>query len=138
MMSSMRHAAILLVLLAAPSGSVMAQATYAPQYAPAYAAPGVSQTEINYAIADWRRLRASDGYAFADYARFLNSNPDWPDDNRLRGVAERQMRPGEFGPTVIAFFRTDEPRTGNGRARLAEALAAAGRSVEATTMAREA
>ena len=138
MMSSMRHSAVLLVLLAAPSGSVMAQATYAPQYAPAYAAPGVSQTEINYAIADWRRLRASDGYAFADYARFLNANPDWPDDNRLRGVAERQMRPGEYGPTVIAFFRTDKPRTGNGRARLAEALAAAGRSVEATTLAREA
>ena len=133
-MSSMRHSAILLVLLAAPSGSVMAQAPSAP----VYSAPAVSQTEINYAIADWRRLRASDGYAFADYARFLNNNTAWPDDNRLRGVAERQMRPGEHGPTVIAFFRTERPRTGNGRARLAEALADAGRTVEATAMAREA
>ena len=69
--------------------------------------PPSRTADIDYAIADWRRLRASDGYAFADYARFLNANPDWPDDNRLRGVAERQMRPGEYGPTVIAFFRTE-------------------------------
>ncbi|MCY7270766.1 MAG: lytic transglycosylase domain-containing protein [Sphingomonas bacterium] len=132
----MRRLALLTILAAAPSGSVFAQAPAYP--APTYGAPAVSQTEINYAIADWRRLRTSDGYAFADYARFLNLNPDWPDDNRLRGVAERQMRPGEYGPTVIAFFRTDKPRTGNGRARLAEALAAAGRKVEAATIAREA
>ena len=133
-MSSMRRLAFLFVLLAAPSGSVIAQRPYAP----AYPAPAVSQTDINYAIADWRRLRASDGYAFADYARFLNANPDWPDDNRLRRTAEKQMRSGEYGPTVIAFFRTDKPRTGNGRARLAEALAAAGRTAEAATQARAA
>ncbi len=141
MMSSMRRLALLTILAAAPGGSAFAQSQadpLAPTFAPIYAAPTISQTEINYAIADWRRLRASDGYAFTDYARFLNNNPDWPDDNRLRGVAERQMRPGEFGPTVITFFRTENPRTGNGRARLTEALATAGRTVEATTIAREA
>ena len=145
MMSSMRRLALLTILVAAPGGSALAQSrpdplapAYAPAYAPTYAAPSATQVEINYAIADWRRLRASDGYAFADYARFLNNNPDWPDDNRLRGVAERQMRPGEFGPTVIAFFRSEKPRNGNGRARLAEALAAAGRAAEAAAMAREA
>ncbi|MEO6580613.1 MAG: lytic transglycosylase domain-containing protein [Sphingomicrobium sp.] len=130
----MRRFACLFLLIAAPSGSAIAQTSYAP----AYAAPAVSQADINYALADWRRLRASDGYAFADYARFLIANPDWPDDNRLRNVAEKQMRAGEYGPTVIAFFRTDKPRTGNGRARLAEALATAGRTAEATAMAREA
>ena len=132
-MSSMRRLTCLFLLVAAPSGSVLAQSPYAPAYAPA-----VSQTDINYALADWRRLRASDGYAFADYARFLIANPDWPDDNHLRAAAERQMRVGEYGPMVIAFFRTDKPRTGNGRARLAEAFAAAGRMAEATTMARAA
>ena len=140
MMSSMRRLALLTILVAAPGGSALAQGQpdpLAPAYARSYAAPSVSQVDINYAIADWRRLRASDGYAFADYARFLNNNPDWPDDNRLRGVAEKQMRPGEHGPTVLAFFRNDKPRTGNGRARLAEALAAAGRTAEAATMARE-
>ena len=144
-MSSMRRLALLTILAAAPGGSALAQSqadplapAYAPAFTPVYAAPSAAQVDINYAIADWRRLRASDGYAFADYARFLNANPDWPDDSRLRGVAERQMRPGEFGPMVIAFFRAERPRTGNGRARLAEALASAGRTVEATTMAREA
>ena len=130
----MRQIAFLFVLLAAPSGSVIAQ----NQYAPAYGSPTVSQTDINTALADWRRLRASDGYAFADYARFIIANPEWPDDNRLRAVAEKQMRPGEYGPTVIAFFRTDKPLTGNGRARLAEALAAAGRTAEAQAAARAA
>ena len=142
MMSSMTRLALLTILVAAPGSSAFAQydpLAPRPTYtAPAYSAPGSTQVEINYAIADWRRLRASDGYAFADYARFLNNNPDWPDDNRLRGVAEKQMRPGEHGPTVLAFFRTEKPRTGNGRARLAEALAAAGRSAEAAAMAREA
>ncbi len=144
MMSSMRRLALLTILAAAPGGSALAQSQdpLAPRFtttpAPLYVAPSSTQVEINYAIADWRRLRASDGYAFADYARFLNNNPDWPDDNRLRGVAEKQMRPGEYGPTVLAFFRTERPRTGNGRARYAEALAAAGRSAEATAMAREA
>ena len=133
-MSSMRQIAFLFVLLAAPSGSVIAQQSTAP----IFAQPAVSQVDINYALADWRRLCASDGYAFADYARFLIANPDWPDDNRLRGVAEKQMRPGEYGPTVIAFFRTDKPRTGNGRARLADALAAAGRTAEAAIAARDA
>ena len=144
-MSSMRRLALLTILAAAPGGSALAQSqadplapAYAPAYNPVYAAPSAAQVDINYAIADWRRLRASDGYAFADYARFLNANPGWPDDSRLRGVAERQMRPGEFGPMVIAFFRAERPRTGNGRARLAEALASAGRTVEATTMARDA
>ncbi|MEO8141499.1 MAG: lytic transglycosylase domain-containing protein [Sphingomicrobium sp.] len=140
----MRRLALLTILAAAPGSSVLAQSQdpLAPRYtaavAPVYVPPSSTQVEINYAIADWRRLRASDGYAFADYARFLNNNPDWPDDNRLRGIAEKQMRPGEFGSTVLAFFRTEKPRTGNGRARLAEALAAAGRTVEATNMAREA
>ncbi len=140
MMSSMRRFALLTIIVAAPGSSVLAQSQdpLAPSYAPAYAAPSPAQVDINYAIADWRRLRASDGYAFADYARFLNNNPGFPDDNRLRGIAERQMRPGEFGPTVFAFFRNEKPRTGNGRARFAEALAAAGRTAEATAMAREA
>jgi soluble lytic murein transglycosylase len=92
--------------------------------------------EINYALADWRRLRTSDGYAFADYARFLNANPGWPGESTLRRYAEKQMRPGENASTVFAFFRTEEPRTGNGWARLAEASHNLGRSAEALSAAR--
>ena len=116
-------------------------ATGAAQFqAPAgrYAAPAYSASDIDYAITDWRRLRQSDGYAFADYARFLINNPGWPGESSLRRAAERQMRPGENPATVIAFFRTDPPTIGNGYARLADSFAATGRQAEALTAAREA
>ncbi|WP_162888066.1 lytic transglycosylase domain-containing protein [Sphingomonas mesophila] len=128
----MRIPALALFLLALPSGSVTAQPAQ-----PSFARP-VSATEISYALNDWRRLRASDGYAFSDYARFLNAFPDWPDETRMRRAAERQLRAGDYGPSIVTFFRTDKPRTANGWARYAEALAAAGRQSEAATAAREA
>lgn len=132
-MSSMRHVAYILLLCAAPAASAAAQSPVAPQMVRA-----VSPTEVGYALNDWRRLRASDGYSFGDYARLLNNYRDWPEEARLRRVAERQMRPGEHGPTVIAFFSQDKPRSGNGWTRYAEELAAAGRTNEAVTAAREA
>ena len=116
-------------------------ATGATQYqAPSTrpAAPAYGMSDIDYAIADWRRLRQSDGYAFADYARFLASNPDWPGESSMRRAAERQMRPGENPATVIAFFRTDPPAIGNGYARLAESYSATARPTEALAAAREA
>src|SRR4051812_27968294 len=133
-MSSMwRLAAILPVLLAiAPSSSAQAPASYAPAYA-AVPAPSVA-TSIN----DWRTLRQSSNYRFADYARFLIANPDWPDDAKLRRWAEKAMQPGENAATVLAFYATDKPNGGNGWARLAEAYAASGRMAEALAAAREA
>jgi soluble lytic murein transglycosylase len=101
--------------------------------------PAVSQAavyDINYALADWRRLRMSEGYAFADYARFLNANSGWPGENGLRRSAEKQMRSGENANTVLAFFRTEAPRTGNGWSRLAEANLTLGKLAEALAAAR--
>ena len=130
----MRRAAILLLVLAsATSGS--AQVPLQPSYRPAY--PAVSN-DIDWAIADWRRLRQSDGYSFGDYARFLNANPGWPGETTMRKTAEKAMRPGENAATVLAFFRTAQPTSGNGYARLAEALTASGRPDEALAAAREA
>ena len=94
--------------------------------------------DVNYALADWRRLRQSDGYAFADYARFVIANPGWPGESGLRRAAEKQMRPGENALTVISFFRSDEPQSGNGWARLAESYAATGKAAEALAAARNA
>jgi len=48
------------------------------------------------------------------------------------------MRPGENPATVIAFFRTTPPTSGNGYARLADSYAATGRTNEALPAAREA
>lgn len=138
-MSSMRSVGIIIPLLLSTvavastqqQGSVPAATTAAVQ-----AGSQAAAIEINYALADWRRLRASEGYAFADYARFLNANPGWPGESGLRRSAEKQMRPGENANTVLAFFRTEQPRSGNGWARLAEANLSVGRTAEALAAAR--
>ncbi|WP_308516778.1 lytic transglycosylase domain-containing protein [Sphingomonas flavescens] len=133
-MSSMwRVAAIFPVMLAMTPGSSSAQ--YAsPTYvsAPAYA-PTVASS-----IQTWRTLRQSSGYRFSDYANFLIANPDWPDESRMRGWAEKAMQPGENAATVIAFFASDKPRTGNGWARLAEALSSTAQAGPALDAARQA
>jgi soluble lytic murein transglycosylase len=138
-MSSMRSVGIIIPLLLSTMAVASMQQTRSTPAATAASVQATSQTsvtEINYALADWRRLRASQGYAFADYARFLNANPGWPSESTMRRSAERQMRPGENANTVLAFFRTEEPRTGTGWARLAEANLSIGRSAEALAAAR--
>jgi soluble lytic murein transglycosylase len=133
-MSSMwRFAGFVPVLLAtAPisSAQYVAPTTFAaaPTYSPSVA----------YSLDQWRRLRQSSGYSFADYASFLIANPDWPDASRMHSWAERAMRSGENPSTVIAFFAREKPETGNGWARLAEAYAASGRAADALEAARNA
>jgi soluble lytic murein transglycosylase len=137
-MSSMRSVGIFVsVLLLSTMGAAAIQQSSSPP-AP-NASPAVSQAavyDINYALADWRRLRAADGYAFADYARFVNANPGWPGESGIRRSAEKAMRPGENAITVLAFYRSSEPQSGNGWARLAEAYAATGKTAEALAAAR--
>src|SRR6476620_11814688 len=87
----------LLLVAATASAQYPAPANYAP-------APAYSGYSVSYAIGDWRRLRQSNGYSFADYARFLIANPGWPDGAVMRRWAERAMRPGENAATVIAFY----------------------------------
>src|SRR5437868_13248378 len=133
-MSSMwRAAAIIPVLLAtAPSSS----AQYAPN---AYAQPSYAATQsVAAAINQWRTLRQSSNYRFADYASFLIANPDWPDAARMRGWAEKAMQSGENAATIIAFFAVQNPKTGTGWARLADANGAQGRMTEALDAARHA
>jgi len=133
-MSSMwRSAVIIPVLLAtavASSAQYAGPANYAPP--PAYA-PSVASS-----LDQWRSLRQSNGYRFASYASFLITNPDWPDESRMRTWAERAMQPGENGATVLAFFASDKPKTGNGWARLADAYSSSGQNAQALDAARQA
>lgn len=140
MMSSMRRMTILAPVFLATAASASVQVQSVPsQQIPLYAAPPVQTGDtIGYALADWRRLRLSSGYAFADYARFLAANPGWPGESGLRRVAEKAMRPGEAPLTVLQFFRSDEPISGNGWARLTEAFLATGKPTEALAAARSA
>ncbi len=117
------------------TGLTSASAQYAST--PAYVSPQ-NASSVSYAIGDWRRLRQSSGYAFADYARFVIANPGWPGEATFRRWAENAMRPGENPATVIAFFANEKPRTGNGYARLTDAFAASGRAAEALAAARNA
>ncbi|MFL6733666.1 MAG: lytic transglycosylase domain-containing protein [Sphingomicrobium sp.] len=131
----MRRIGFLLPLLLLPTAS-----TAIGQVPPArYAAPAAfSPVEISAALADWRRLRQSPSYSFGDYARFLIANPGWPGETTLRRNAERAMRPGENAATVLGFFQSKPPTTGNGFAQLALALASTGRSGEALVQAQNA
>ena len=114
-MSSMWRFALLVPVLLATAPTSSAQYAAPTAYSPTatYSAPSVA-----YALDQWRRLRQSSGYRFADYAYFLNANPGWPDEARMRSWAERAMQPGENAATVLAFFAKDKPKTGNGWARL--------------------
>jgi soluble lytic murein transglycosylase len=139
MMSSMRSVGFISAILLSTVAAASVQQTGSTPTTTVAAAQASSQTavyEINYALADWRRLRQSDGYAFADYARFMNANPGWPGESGLRRAAEKQMRPGENANAVLGFFRSTEPRSGNGWARLAEAYQATGKTAEALAAAR--
>ena len=137
-MSSMRTLGIIGTIFL----SSMAAASMQQAQAPAAAASAAqlnsqgSVYDINYAIADWRRLRASEGYSFGDYARFVSANPGWPGEIGIRRSAEKAMRPGENANTVLAFYRSTEPQNGNGWARLAEANLALGRKTEALAAAK--
>jgi soluble lytic murein transglycosylase len=130
-MSSMRSVGIILPILLSPMAVAAVQQAPVRAPAPAAATSQAAVYDINFAIADWRRLRASEGYSFADYARFVNANPGWPNGSGIRRSAEKAMRPGENANTVLAFFRSTEPQSGNGWARLAEANLALGRPAEA-------
>ena len=101
-MSSMGRAALILPILLACSASASAQIPSAIASTAAAAAAAVTDN-INYSIADWRRLRQGGNFSFTDYARFLNYNHDWPGEASMRRAAERAMQPGEHASLVLGF-----------------------------------
>lgn len=134
-MSSMWRAAetIALLIAVAPSGSAQFAAPAATTAQAVY-----SNQSVASSLDSWRALRQSSNYRFADYASFLVANPDWPDASRMRGWAEKAMQPGENPATVLAFFASGTPQTGNGWARLADALGSSGQISRALEAARQA
>ena len=135
-MSSMGKVAFLLAILMATPTAASAQMAAAVQVQSSAAAP--APANINTAITQWRTLRRGGNFYFADYARFLNYNEGWPGEASLRRNAERAMRPGENAALVLGFYRVEKPQSGNGWARYADALSAAGRGPEAIAAAKEA
>ncbi len=132
-MSSMGLAARFLpviLLCAAPASA---------QLAPTYLSPSpLAGPDISRSFGDWRVLRQGGNFSFAQYANFLNYNPGWPAETTMRRAAERAMRPSEYPATVLAFYRSEKPKSGNGHMRYAEALQATGRGAEAIAAFKEA
>jgi soluble lytic murein transglycosylase len=115
------------------------QGPYAPPPAPPVPAPAaapvytpVPYDPVRQSLAEWNRLRQSDAYDFADYARFMTAHPGWPGESSMRSTAERRLAAMAAAPSVVVnYFTRFPPRTATGHARYAEALAATGRVVEA-------
>ncbi|WP_233991933.1 lytic transglycosylase domain-containing protein [Porphyrobacter sp. AAP82] len=94
--------------------------------------------DVDAAIARWETLQANRGYAFADYAGFVLTNPTFPKTDVLRLRAEAALEiEAPSQAEVVRFFDANPPLTNPGRARYALALAAMQRP-EAFTEARKA
>ncbi len=81
-------------------------------------------------LVDWVRLRGRQG-SFGDCIDFLDRNADWPGLKLLRLRCEYGIPRGINPTQVIDYFSKQEPQTGTGSLRYAEALIAKGRGVEA-------
>jgi soluble lytic murein transglycosylase len=81
-------------------------------------------------LVEWLVLRSDDNTAnFARYSAFIAANPSWPSIVTLRRRAEAMLwQERSDPPTVLAFFKTDPPRTAKGRLALARALLSRGDS----------
>jgi soluble lytic murein transglycosylase len=84
-------------------------------------------------LIEWLVLRSDDTTAaFARYAAFIAANPSWPSIVTLRRRAEAMLwQERSDPPTVLAFFKTDPPRTAKGKFALARALLSQGDSAGA-------
>ena len=81
-------------------------------------------------LIEWLVLRSDDTTAnFARYSAFIAANPSWPSIVTLRRRAEAVLWQERGDPTtVLAFFKTDPPRTAKGKFALARALLSQGDS----------
>lgn len=71
-------------------------------------------------VVEWHRLRRGDA-VFADYARFVERNPDWPGLARLREAADSALPVGGPPQQVLDWFGDRLPQTSAGLLRLIEA-----------------
>ena len=90
-------------------------------------------------VVDWLALsRGQRLPRFGAFVAFIENNPDWPRLNTLRRRAEAAIDGGAGDARVFAWFAANPPRTGLGRARLAEAHLRAGADETATALLRDA
>ncbi|OUS07479.1 hypothetical protein A9Q96_06100 [Rhodobacterales bacterium 52_120_T64] len=89
-----------------------------------------NQDPIAMEIVEWNRLRAAEG-SFDEYYAFLNANADWPGLPLLQKVSEQHIPEGLNPQRVVNYFATQDPQTGWGALRLAQAYQTLGRPAHA-------
>ncbi len=87
----------------------------------------------------WQRLtQPGNGASFAEIARFLAANPDWPQTTMLRRQAESAITAATPAEDVLAWFNRNPPLTTMGRVAMGEALIETGADEAAFELLRKA
>ncbi len=98
-----------------------------------------SEGNIPAAIKRWKMLSTGNNYSFAEYASFLITYPDWPENEAMRKNAEQSIDLFSYSPNqAVAFFDRLPPLSSSGRAKYAVALDATGNKSKAELWARKA
>ena len=86
----------------------------------------------------WRLMTrpAAEGY-FAEAARFLKTNPDWPRLGAVRATAERELPEAWTGQRLLTWFDEHPPVSLEGKLRRARTLYEEGRYEAAAAAARD-
>ena len=102
------------------------------------AAAGARETLPAKVIA-WMEMSATGNTVpFAEIARFIDDNPNWPGMDGLRRRAEEAIDEATPARLVLAWFGKREPLTTEGRIALARAMTASSRTDEARAQIRHA
>lgn len=87
----------------------------------------------------WDYRREGTRASFADIARFIDENPDWPSQRALQAAAEAAMAGARVSDAaVLAWYRARDPVSRAGRLRYADALLGAGETARAAKFVRAA
>ena len=135
-MSSMVRATGIVLLLATSVLSPPAHAQDGSEWDRAKAQSASTQRgNMALAVERWRVLSSNDRMSFGDYSTYLLAYPGFPDEDKIRGYAERALDRESVDPSrLIAFFGRYPPLSNAARAHYAVALIAA-RRPEAPTVA---
>lgn len=80
---------------------------------------------VHQSIDTWRQLGASDRLSFSTYAGFLLSYPGYPQEEKIRGFAERAaLRDSPDARSLVSYFDRFPPLSSEAAGRYAVSLAA--------------
>jgi soluble lytic murein transglycosylase len=128
-MSSMLRASTLLLLATTACVSTPAQCQEGREWDLAKARLMQSHDMgMHQAVDRWRQLSASSSMPFGSYSSFLITYPGFPQEERLRGYAEKALeRESPDAGTLVAFFDKFPPLSSMAAGRYATALTLTGR-----------